>query len=337
VNSNNNHYLALSGLELYGLLTDLALVNPGQKPPAPLIPAPPQGISLIPAVGNQVNQVGNMNNNVNNNVAVVGQLPISNVNNMGNMGMNNNLMQPVQQLPQQNLNLNMGYQQQNSFMMNNNNSMSLMQSASVQNLNQNMPQGILPISAPPLLAPFVDGLEFKYTTDFDKNGVVYWLGSNRYTQEWKNPGMTGIVRATSSPLAMQPSPSAPAWAALGRDVTRCVTQPSKESWFCFDFVNIWIKPTAYTLRHYDSWDQEALRDWKLQGSNDGKKWSKILSHKKDESLNKKGATHTWQLPKVKKSYRMFRILQTGKNSNGHWFCALAGFEIYGKIFASRKS
>ena len=129
--------------------------------------------------------------------------------------------------------------------------------------------------------------------------------------------------------ATQP-PSMPAWAAVGREVTRCVTQAAKESWFCVDFVHFYIKPTAYTLRHYDTWDSEALRDWKLQGSNDGKKWSKIISHKKDEALNRKGcaalsiallgvliwlpvhsATHTWQLPKVKKSFRMFRVLQTG--------------------------
>jgi hypothetical protein len=57
----------------------------------------------------------------------------------------------------------------------------------------------------------------------------------------------------------------------------------------------------------------------LDRSNDGKKWTKLLSHKKDESLNAKGAAKTWQIPKPKKSYRMFRILQTGKNSNNHWF------------------
>lgn len=57
----------------------------------------------------------------------------------------------------------------------------------------------------------------------------------------------------------------------------------------------------------------------LGRSNDGKKWTKLLSHKKDESLNAKGAAKTWQIPKPKKSYRMFRILQTGKNSNNHWF------------------
>jgi len=86
----------------------------------------------------------------------------------------------------------------------------------------------------------------------------------------------------------------------------------------------------------DSWDTEALRDWKLQGSNDGKKWTKLLSHKQDASLDRKGATKTWVIPKPKKSYQMFRLLQTGKNSNNHWYMALSSVELYGKVYSYKK-
>jgi len=182
---------------------------------------------------------------------------------------------------------------------------------------------------------FKDGMEFKYETDFDEKGIVWFIGTQQYTQPWRNPGQFGDVRVWSSPLATNP-PSEPAWAWIGRQTVRCVTLPGRESHFGIDFLRYWVRPTAYSLRHYSSWDTEALREWKLQGSNDGKKWTKLLSHKKDTALNKKGGAHTWVIPKTKKTYRMFRILQTGKNSNGHWYCALSGFEIYGKLYSYRK-
>ena len=181
--------------------------------------------------------------------------------------------------------------------------------------------------------PFVEGMTFEYSYDFDECGVMYWLGTRQKTAAWRNPDDLGLVRVTSVPLAVNP-PSAPASAIVGREVVRCVTLPNRESWFCVDLLTLYCRPTAYTLRHYDSYDSEALRDWKLQGSNDGAKWSKLLSHKKDEHLHGKGSSHTWTLPATKKAFRMFRILQTGKNSNGHWYCALSGFELYGQLFAT---
>ncbi len=36
-----------------------------------------------------------------------------------------------------------------------------------------------------------------------------------------------------------------------------------------DLVDKYVQPTAYTLRHYSSWDVEALRNWNFEGSNDG--------------------------------------------------------------------
>ena len=162
-------------------------------------------------------------------------------------------------------------------------------------------------------------------------GIMFYLGTKQRTAPWRNPDDLGVVRVTSVPLAVSPA-SAPASAIVGREVVRCVTQPNRESWFCIDLLTWYCRPTHYTLRHYDSFDSEALRDWKLQASNDGKKWSKLVSHKKDEALDGKGSSHTWEIPATKKAYRMFRILQTGKNSNGHWYCALSGFEIYGQLY-----
>lgn len=178
-----------------------------------------------------------------------------------------------------------------------------------------------------------DGMEFKHNQDMDMNGVLYFLGSLGKTSQWMNPQDRGLVYTSSSPLIPD---SAPCSALVGREAVRCVTQSSKDNFFMVDLLSYWVSVTAYTLRHYSSWNTEALREWKFQGSNDGEKWHKIVSHKNDESLFGKGATHTWTLAKPKKRYRMFRILQTGQNSNGHWCLALSGLELYGQVFTSPK-
>lgn len=186
-------------------------------------------------------------------------------------------------------------------------------SVSVAAASQSLASGSSNKFGPPAYRPFEDGMEFVYQQDLDANGILYWLGTQRWTKPWQNPADLGVVQVTSVPLAVAPK-SEPASAIVGRSLCRCVTLPNRESWFIIDFLTVWVRPTAYTLRHYDSFDTEALRDWKLQGSNDGRKWTKLLSHKKDEALDRKGASKTWAIPKPKKAYKMFRILQTGKNS-----------------------
>eukprot|EP01006_Ploeotia_vitrea_P049935 TRINITY_DN67395_c8_g1_i1.p1 TRINITY_DN67395_c8_g1~~TRINITY_DN67395_c8_g1_i1.p1 ORF type:complete len:1605 (+),score=973.64 TRINITY_DN67395_c8_g1_i1:233-5047(+) len=181
--------------------------------------------------------------------------------------------------------------------------------------------------------PMRDGLQFRYESDFDQNGILYWLGTRKFTAPWRNPAETGIIEVRSSPLASQ---SMPAWAAAGRECVRCVTVPKKGTWFEFDLKGLYVIPTAYTLRHYSSWDTEALTQWKFEGSIDGKKWKTLTQHKKDKSLTHKGATATWVVKGISKSYSMFRILQTGKNSNKHWYLALSGFELYGTVWSFRK-
>lgn len=49
-------------------------------------------------------------------------------------------------------------------------------------------------------------------------------------------------------------------------------------------------------RHYNTLEQEALRNWRISGSPDGKSWEVIKDHHNDDSLKTKGGTHTWKLP-----------------------------------------
>ncbi|KMS93883.1 hypothetical protein BVRB_026960, partial [Beta vulgaris subsp. vulgaris] len=170
------------------------------------------------------------------------------------------------------------------------------------------------------------GQEFVYESDFDTKGILYFFGTCGGTEAWRNPHDLGVVSVTSS---SQQSDSNPISAVVGRTAVRCVSQPSPNQWFVIDFLEHSIIPTHYTLRHYSSWDTEALRFWNLEGSNDGHNWVTLRSHSNDRSLNTRGATHTWDIPNITESYSHFRIYMTGLNSNEHWYLALSGFEIYG--------
>ena len=177
---------------------------------------------------------------------------------------------------------------------------------------------------------------FVYQSDFDNHGLCYALGSNFGKKAWANPATAGLVTVTPS---KKKGDSQSMDAVCGRSTVRCVTDVGADAdgqrpWITIDFSKSGkIAPTHYTLRHYISWNIEALRSWVLEASNDGKEWTLIKEHKNDEALNAKGKAHTWKVNEEKEheQYGHFRLRMTGKNSNGNWYLACSGFEIYGKF------
>lgn len=65
------------------------------------------------------------------------------------------------------------------------------------------------------------------------------------------------------------------------ECVRCVTSATPNMWFQVDFKDKIIRPSHYTIKHYNSWDTEALRNWVLEGSMDAQKWVLIKEHKND--------------------------------------------------------
>ena len=63
-----------------------------------------------------------------------------------------------------------------------------------------------------------------------------------------------------------------------------------------------------------------IEDYKSKDG--GKTWTNIKRHENDASLNQKGATHTWEISTKETEtiqfFSLFRILQTGFNSNRHY-------------------
>eukprot|EP00118_Oscarella_pearsei_P011860 m.82979 g.82979 ORF g.82979 m.82979 type:complete len:1034 (+) comp36317_c0_seq1:320-3421(+) len=176
---------------------------------------------------------------------------------------------------------------------------------------------------------------FRFSKTFDKNGIVYYLGTGDMSHSWRNPGETGIILVTRSGNQAQ---------ARGRTVdalnrkkgTTCSTRNEPLSHFCFDFgPNRSLLPDHYSLRHGAAGKWSALRSWNLEGSVDGIDWIVLRRHRDDVNLKSKYATASWpiELPNPPPPpLRYLRIVQTGPNSTGGFHLCVGGFEVYGTLY-----
>ena len=92
---------------------------------------------------------------------------------------------------------------------------------------------------------------------------MHHLATSFGKKSWKNPVDLGFVRVNYSSVMHD---SAPPKQILGPNILRIVTKPDPKSWFSFDVSPRSIKPTAYMIRHYSSWDTEAVRNWQFEVS-----------------------------------------------------------------------
>lgn len=176
---------------------------------------------------------------------------------------------------------------------------------------------------------------FRHQSDFDENGLLYFIGSNGRTTEWVNPAQYGLVTVTSSEGKQLPYGKLED--ILSRDAVsvNCHTRDNKKSWFAID-LGVFVQPTAYTLRHARGYGRSALRNWMLQASKDSVTWVTLLTHTDDKSLSEPGSTCTWTLDCPDEvsggGYRHIRIQQNGRNASGQThYLSLSGFEIYGRV------
>jgi hypothetical protein len=66
------------------------------------------------------------------------------------------------------------------------------------------------------------------------------------------------------------------------------------------------------------------------GPSDGT-WVALRTHTGDVSLNGAGASASWSVEGARESYRCFRVIQTGENSNNTHYLPCSGVELYGDL------
>ena len=233
----------------------------------------------------------------------------------------------------------------------------------------------------------VDGsLQFTYSYDFDSKGIIYYLGTDDpeegdkadagHAQDgsdsdgngddsldcedaWQNPALTQRIRAFRS---SEGAGLASDFVGRKAGVYCCTDYREPRQFFGIDLGKYYrVFPQAYTLRHGSSQGILALRDWTLEGSQDGRKWFPVRRHLGDEELPRTAfSTHTWKIEKtMQRKCRLLRVVQTrpvdvaqrlgsgaAKQAGGdagregkhhhtghptHHALFLSGFEVYGKL------
>ncbi|XP_052768700.1 E3 ubiquitin-protein ligase HECTD1-like isoform X1 [Mya arenaria] len=178
-------------------------------------------------------------------------------------------------------------------------------------------------------------ITFGHQHDFDKNGLLYWIGTNGMAvAEWINPGQYNLVVVTASEGRNLPYGKLEDILSRDSAALNCHTNDDRKAWFAID-LGVWILPTCYTLRHARGYGRSALRNWLFQVSKDGTTWTTLYEHKNDTSLMEPGSTASWPLVAPREEtqgWRHVRIQQNGKNASGQThYLSLSGFEIYGTL------
>eukprot|EP01083_Nonionella_stella_P041021 111251_1 len=169
---------------------------------------------------------------------------------------------------------------------------------------------------------------YEYRSDFDTNGIVYAIATHHGHKQWQNPAKQGLIRIKSSGWVRDNIEGVLARTIKGNGHYHSFN--TMHSWLCIDFgANKKVRASRYTLRHGGTRGLY-LRDWNLEGSNDGTNWCALIQHENDTHLNSEYCTHTWAIS-VCEYYQMFRIFMTGENSMGYWYLSCSGFEMYGHL------
>ena len=162
--------------------------------------------------------------------------------------------------------------------------------------------------------------------------MLFHLGTAGGTRAYQNPHAAGAVVASMSSVGNGDPP---------RFVEHTHASPVfnytanlADSWMAVDLKAARLVPNHYALRS-DGNRNFKLRSWRLEASNDGQAWTILRAHSSDASLGDEPmSVAAWPLDAAAvagRSFRHFRIVQTGPNSSNlnHLMCA--GIELYGVL------
>jgi len=170
------------------------------------------------------------------------------------------------------------------------------------------------------------GIHRAATSRFEDNsGIIYWIGTNEGTSGYTNPVNTLInVRMSTTAgssvtsLCDRNYSSAPVENSYGGDST---------PWIEFDFRAYKVRPTAYFLAqeqdHY-------VRNWRIEGGDDGSTWTTIRDHNNDTTLT---STNRWAFFDLKATtfYNRLRLFCYGPSHNGTTNFDITEMEFYGYV------
>ena len=171
------------------------------------------------------------------------------------------------------------------------------------------------------------------------DGVLFHIGTNGGTRQYVNPHTAGDVVASWSSIGEGTVDMFVQHTHNNQFGTRQVhvnsyTHNTPNSWMQVDLgENRALRPTHYCLRHgYENYHQHILRNWRLEGSNNGTHWTTIRNHNNDTSIPAQMAgAANWTVDNCTERFRWFRIYNHGLNSSRSNNLMCSGIELYGDL------
>lgn len=170
-----------------------------------------------------------------------------------------------------------------------------------------------------------------YTSNLDKNGIFYYLGTvGCGTDEFTGPVTTGLVEISASEWGYCDHIDRVCWQENPSSV---FTGGKFGSWICFRFNQGYrAKPNRYRIQHAGDCASHTLRNWVFEGSVDNSSWDVLSIHNNDQSIaDSEGAHASWEIAaaSIKRAYSHFRITITGPNSAAGHHLMLGSIELWG--------
>ena len=186
---------------------------------------------------------------------------------------------------------------------------------------------------------------FEFSSDFDKNGLLYWIGSNSNSTtttseserlQWVNPVLTGqIAVSTSHPMYSGNMKLEDIVSREGGN--SCYWGGSCPQYFTVDLKQRRLRCNYFTLRHGYQAANSYIQNWSFSCSNDLVHWT-TLYEGGETPFNKAFDPKSWPVLDGKEFCRYFRVLQKGNYSMGRGitgggsaYLCISGFEIYGDL------
>jgi len=193
--------------------------------------------------------------------------------------------------------------------------------------------------------PLSDGIRLEHVSDFDTNGVLYFIATAGGSRTYVNPCKSGAVSVECSsyyPNKGMRSCFVGRQGAYFRTEERRggYTDENAGNWMMVDLgEGRLLVPSFYSLRHGRDCKLFCLRNWELQGCIDPDtrqdKWVTLREHTNDTSLNEAFATCSWEVTPdpqhQQQAFRCFRIIMTGPDSQQKHYLHCSGIELYGVL------
>ncbi|KAK8878451.1 hypothetical protein M9Y10_005224 [Tritrichomonas musculus] len=143
---------------------------------------------------------------------------------------------------------------------------------------------------------------------------------------------SSVVEVTSSPFNSQYPPEN-VIDNSSNDTQYFESNDEPNSWICFDFKNMRVSLSHYTLKTW-FWGPnfQHLKSWIVEGSDDGREWTELDQREDEESLNDALAFRRFKCL-MRVTCRYIRIRSTDVDHSGSNLLILNAVEFYGRLIA----